>query len=271
MIDISIFHFYNKFRSSTILPAQNDGGSKMPKSIYETIYKDLKQKIENDVFAYQELLPSENTLIQTYHCSRNTLRRAVSRLVTDGYVQTMQGKGVRNIYQPAAQTAFTIGEIESFRESAMRNGHKPLTKVLLFTEFAINEKQALYTGFPAGTDIYYIQRLHYLDDMPLILNHNYFLKEAVPGLTAEIAEASIYQYLEQTLHMTIVNSKRIMTVEKMTQIDEKYLKMNAEDYNCMAVVSSQTYNSDGVMFEYTQSRHRPDYFRFYENAVRKSN
>lgn len=100
----------------------------MPKSIYEDIYKDLKQKIENDVFAYQELLPSENTLIQTYSCSRNTLRRAISRLVTDGYVQTMQGKGVRNIYQPVEQTAFTIGEIESFKESAARNGNQAYTK-----------------------------------------------------------------------------------------------------------------------------------------------
>lgn len=245
------------------------GERKMPKTIYETIYKDLKRKIEADVFAYQELLPFENTLIQTYHCSRNTLRRAVSRLVTDGYVQTMQGKGVRNIYQPIAQTSFTIGEIESFWESATRNGHDPLIKVLLFTEFAIDEKQAFYTGFPVGTDIYYIQRLHYLDGMPLILNHNYFLKEAIPNLTKEIAENSIYKYLEQILHMIIVNSKRVMTVEKMTQIDEKYLKMNTDDYNCMAVVSSQTYNSDGVMFEYTQSRHRPDYFRFYDNAVRK--
>lgn len=241
----------------------------MPKSIYEMIYRDLKQKIEGNVFAYQELLPSENTLIQTYHCSRNTLRRAVSRLVTDGYVQTMQGKGVRNIYQPIAQTAFTIGEIESFRESAARNGHHAMIKVLLFTEFAINEKQAAYTGFPAGADVYYLQRLHYLDAIPLILNHNYFLKAAVPGLTKEIAESSIYQYLEQTLHMTIVNSKRVMTVEKMTQIDEKYLMADVQDYNCMAVISSQTYNSDGVMFEYTQSRHRPDYFRFYDNAVRK--
>ncbi len=96
------------------------------------------------------------------------------------------------------------------------------------------------------------------------------MKAAATGLTKEIAENSIYQYLEDTLQMTIVNSKRIMTVEKMTQIDEKYLNMNAEDYNCMAVVSSQTYNSDGVMFEYTQSRHRPDYFRFYDNAVRRS-
>lgn len=241
----------------------------MPKSIYENIYKDLKQKIENNVYAYQEFLPSENTLIQTYNCSRNTIRRAIGRLVTDGYVQTMQGKGVRNIYEPVEQTAFTLGEIESFRESAQRNGNRSSTKVLLFTEIAINEKQAEYTGFPVDTEVYYIQRLHYLNDLPLILNHNYFLKAAVPGLTKEIAEDSVYQYLEQTLHMTIVNSKRIMTVEKMTQIDEKYLMMDSRDYNCMAVISSQTYNSDGIMFEYTQSRHRPDYFRFYDNAVRR--
>lgn len=241
----------------------------MPKSIYENIYKDLKQKIENDTYAYQELLPSENTLIRTYGCSRNTLRRAVNCLVTDGYVQTMQGKGVRNIYRPAEQTAFTIGEIESFRESAVRNGQHPSTQVLLFTELMINEKQADITGFPAGTEVYYIQRLHYLDGAPLILNHNYFLKDAVPGLSKEIAETSIYEYLEDTLHMTIVNSKRIMTVEKITEIDEKYLKLNVDDYNCLAVVSSYTYNSSGTMFEYTQSRHRPDHFRFYDNAVRK--
>lgn len=242
----------------------------MPKSIYETIYQDLKKKIEENTFAYQELLPSENTLIQKYDCSRNTLRRAVARLVTDGYVQTMQGKGVRNIYRPIDQTAFTIGEIESFKESAKRNGQHSSTRVLLFTELTITEKQAAVTGFPAKALVWYLQRLHYLDGLPLIINHNYFLQEAVPGLTKEIAEHSVYDYLENELHMTIVNSKRVMTVEKITEIDEKYLHLNTEDYNCMAVVSSQTYNSDGIMFEYTQSRHRPDYFRFYENAVRKN-
>ena len=241
----------------------------MPKAIYQTIYRDLKEKIEQNEFAYQELLPPEHQLTKKYDCSRNTLRRAISCLVTDGYVQTMQGKGVRNIYRPIEQTSFTIGEIESFRESAKRSGLTPRTRVLLFVELAVSERQASYTGFLPGTEVYYIQRLHYLDDLPLIINHNYFLKEAVPGLTKEIAENSIYDYLENTLHMTIVNSKRVMTVEKITEIDEKYLKLNVDDYNCMAVVSSQTYNSDGIMFEYTQSRHRPDYFRFYDNAVRR--
>ena len=38
----------------------------------------------------------------------------------------------------------------------------------------------------------------------------------------------------------------------------------------MAVITSRTYNGDGVMFEFTQSRHRPDYFSFQDNAIRKS-
>ena len=120
--------------------------------------------------------------------------------------------------------------------------------------------------FPAGSELYYLQRLHYLDGKALILNHNYFLKSIAQGLTPKIAEQSIYAYLEQVLHVAIVTSKRTMTVEKMTEIDGKYLDLG--DCNCLAVVSSQTYNGDGVMFEYTQSRHRPDYFCFRDNATR---
>ena len=194
----------------------------MPKSKYDSIYQDLKKKIESDTFSYQELLPPENTLIQLYDCSRNTVRRAIGKLVTDGYVQTIQGKGVRNIYRPVDQTAFTIGEIESFRESAARNGQIPRTEVVLFTEITANPALAKRSGFREGSELYYLQRLHYLDEKPLILNHNYFLKSTVPNLTPEIAENSIYNYLENELHMTIVNSKRIMTVEKVTEIDEKY-------------------------------------------------
>lgn len=240
----------------------------MPKAKYAEIYKDLKAKIENGEYEFQELLPSENHLILTYDCSRNTVRRAISALVTDGYVQTMQGKGVRVIFQPTLRTTFTIGGIESFRESAIRNHQTPRTRVLYFAELTADAKISGRTGFPVGSELYYVQRLHYLDGKALILNHNYFLKDVVRGLTKEIAENSIYDYIEQVLHVSIVTSKRIMTVEKMTEIDEKYLELH--DYNCLAVVSSHTYNSDGIMFEYTQSRHRPDHFRFQDNATRRT-
>lgn len=239
----------------------------MPKAKYDMIYRDLKEKIETEVFAYQELLPSEHTLVQTYDCSRNTIRRALSELTADGYVQPMHGKGVRNIFRPIEQTAYTVGGIESFQESSQRNHKTPDTQVLQFTELTADSKIAKRTGFEEGSALYYIQRLRSLDGKPLILDHNYFLKAMTPGLTPEIASHSIYEYLEQTLHLTIATSKRTLTVEKVTQVDETYLDL--KDYNCMAVITSQTFDDNGMQFEYTQSRHRPDYFRFQDVAVRK--
>lgn len=239
----------------------------MPKAKFEYIYKDLKEKIETGEYPYQELLPSENTMVAIYNCSRNTIRRAVSELAEKGYVQPLHGKGVRIIYQPVDQAAFVIGGIESFKESAIRNHRSRSTRVVQFTEITADARLSAKTGFPEGSELYYLQRVRYLDGKALILDINIFLKELIPGLTKEIAEDSVYEYLENVLGMSIVTSKRKMTVEHLTAADEKYLNLN--DYNCLAVITSQTFNSDGIMFEYTQSRHRPDYFCFQDTATRK--
>lgn len=239
----------------------------MPKAKYDLIYYDLKQKIENRTYPYQELLPSEHILSQAYHCSRNTVRRALAELTSDGYVQPMHGKGVRNIFQPVEQAAFTVGGIESFQESAIRNHKVPLTRVLQFSELRADMKISKKTGFAPGTPLYYIQRLRYLDGVPLILDHNYFHAELVKGLTPEIASHSVYAYLENDLGMVVSTSKRTMTVERMTQVDETYLDL--KDYTCLAVITNQTFDDNGIQFEYTQSRHRPDYFQFQDIAVRK--
>ena len=249
----------------------NKGRKAMPKSRYYDIYQDLKQKIENDEYRHLELLPSENMLTEQYDCSRNTLRRAVARLVSEGYVQTMQGKGVRNIWQPSDRTAFTIGEIESMAESARRNRQKVEKKVTLFEKIAVDEKLSAESLIPVGTEAFHIIRVNSLDGKPLIIDHNYFLSSACTGLSSEIAENSIYSYLENELGMTIVNSRRMMTVEKISDEDRLYLGDSLEDCPAMAVITSWTYNSEGVMFEYTISRHMGDHFRFQDNAVRKQN
>lgn len=198
----------------------------MPKSKFEQIYKDLKEKIESGDYAYQDLLPSENTMVSIYNCSRNTIRRALSELTEQGYVQPLHGKGVRIIYQPIDQAAFTIGGIESFKESAIRNHKKRHTEVIQFAEITADERLAAKTGFPVGSELYYLQRVRFLDGIALILDVNMFLKSLVPNLTKEIAENSIYEYIENDLGMSIVTSKRKMTVERATQIDEKYLQLN---------------------------------------------
>ena len=86
-------------------------------------------------------------------------------------------------------------------------------------------------------------------------------------LTPQIAASSIYDYIENTLGMQIITSKRRITVEHATARDEKLLDMGT--YGCVVVVVNQTFNAAGLLFEYTQSRHQPDYFCFQDIATRK--
>lgn len=239
----------------------------MPKAKYDEIYLDLKRAVENGTYSYGSLLPSENTLITQYGCSRNTVRRALAELGEDGCVQPIHGKGVRVIYQPSERASFTVGGIESFQETARRNRLNVVTKVVRFEETAVDQRMAERSGFPAGEKVYDIQRVRYLDGKPLILDYNLFLKSLVPGLTEEIAERSVYAYIEQELGMQIVTSKRTITVEHASAEDKRLLVLG--DYNCLAVVTGQTFNADGLLFEYTQSRHQPDYFSFHDTATRK--
>lgn len=238
----------------------------MAKSKYNEIYLTLKQRIESGEYPFRQLMPSENTLIQQFDCSRNTLRRALQELSAEGYVQSMQGRGVRVLWQPRPSSQFLFGGVESFTEACRRNGIRQRTEVLRFEERLADAALSGLTGMPEGAAVYYIERLRRMKGVPLILDHNYFLKEVAVGLTREIAAQSIYAYLEDRLGLQIKTTRRVITVEPVTEDDTAHLQMDG--CNCVAVVSSSTYNSDGILFEYTQSRHSPKHFEFHDVAQR---
>lgn len=233
----------------------------MPAQKYTHIYEDLKKKVESGQYMPQTCLPTEFELVDMYQCSRNTVRRAVAKLSEIGYVQSIHGKGVIVIYEGSrAAQEFPLENVESLKEVAARLHKSYATRVLYFTTFTIDDRLSRQTGFPKGEEAYYMQRVRYLDGEAVILDNNWFLCSVAGELTPEIAADSVYEYMETILGEKIVTSKRTLTVEKVTEIDEKYL--NLGDYNCMAVITSRTFNADGVQFEYTQSRHRPDQFEF---------
>lgn len=146
----------------------------MPKAKFEGICRSIKQKIEAQDYPYQSLLPAESELIQEYGCARNTLRRALADLTAAGYLQPIQGKGVRVIYQPVGKTTFIIGGIETFQETARRNHLHAVTKVTRFETVVADEKFARESGFAPGDELWAVERVRYLDGKALILDVNYF-------------------------------------------------------------------------------------------------
>lgn len=240
----------------------------MPKTKYDGIYQELQSRIFDGTYAYQQTIPSETMLTSEFGCSRNTVRRAIEMLSSEGFVQSVHGKGVIVIYDAEKHSIFSLNRIESFTEASVRNNLDYVTKVLLFSELETDERISRRTGFPVGCEIYYIQRLRIIDGSPLIIDHNYFRKDIVKGLTKEIAKGSIYAYIEGKLRIVITTTKRVIRVEPITEHDEKYLQLDG--CNCVAAINNSTYNSNGEMFEFTQSRHSPKYFEFHEISHRSS-
>ena len=236
------------------------------RTIYYDIYEDLRDKILEGTYAYQSFIPSESKLVEVYECSHNTLRKALSVLMLHGFVQPIRGKGVRVIYRPERRANFVLGDIETFSEAATRNGLNATTKVHVFERIVADQQLADLTGFLPGDKLYHLERTRVFDGVSLIRDKNFFLVSALPGLTPRIAERSVYAYAEEELGMRITTSNRTVTLDYVTAEDRAV--MDLLDFDLLAVVTNRTFNEQGIMFESTQSRHRPDYFTFHNTAVR---
>lgn len=81
----------------------------------------------------------------------------------------------------------------------------------------------------------------------------------------EIAQKSIYEY---GTGWGVLSTQKKDDSERMNQIDEKYLDMKG--YNCMAVVSSMTYNAQGIMFDLPSRATELDRFVFYDLLIGRS-
>ena len=70
----------------------------------------------------------------------------------------------------------------------------------------------------------------------------------------------------------VVQQGRFVNGKTASPLGEKLAAKRSDEgraYGCVAVVVNQTFNATGLLFEYTQSRHQPDYFCFQDIATRK--
>lgn len=61
--------------------------------LHKKVYEQLRKHIADGVYIEGDLLPSENELCNLHNATRPTVRKALDRLATEGYIFKQQGKG----------------------------------------------------------------------------------------------------------------------------------------------------------------------------------
>ncbi|CAM3901390.1 trehalose operon repressor [Alkalicoccus chagannorensis] len=231
---------------------------------YIQIYRDTADKIQQGVFPAGAKLPSEHELMETHETSRETIRKALHLLAQNGYIQKVQGKG--SIVLDARKFDFPVSGLVSFKELAGTLGdtHRTLVEKL---ELGVPD-DVIQTELQCAPDhqVWEVHRVREIDGEKIILDKDYFKQMFIDNLTEEICRHSIYDYIEHELHMSISFAKKEIVVVEPTDEDRQYLDLGGCQH--VVVVKNHVYFDDASLFQYTESRHRPDKFKFVDFARR---
>ena len=110
----------------------------MGKKKFVIIYETLKEAILSEELTYGERIPSEHDLVEYYEASRETVRKALNLLVSDGMIQKIRGKGSVVIYQNI--TEFPFADLMSFSEVKNDLQLQYQTKVIKFRQIKAGEE-----------------------------------------------------------------------------------------------------------------------------------
>ncbi|WP_404449803.1 trehalose operon repressor [Sutcliffiella horikoshii] len=233
----------------------------MKNNKYQAIYQQLVMKIEKQNFIPGEKLPSEHELMDLFTTSRETVRKALNQLAQNGYIQKVRGKG--SIVLARDKFDFPISGLVSFKELAKKMGRP--------WETVVHELETVVASSDLGSklgerELWKVVRSRKVDEESIILDKDYFIKSQVPYLDADICKDSIYDYLESKMGLQIAFADKEVTVEEATDEDRQLLDLNRLTH--VVVVKSIVHLDDASPFQYTESRHRLDKFRFVDFARR---
>ncbi|HEM5074306.1 TPA: GntR family transcriptional regulator [Streptococcus suis] len=234
-------------------------------SKYKKVYADIKEKIEQNIWQANQEMPTENELMEIYSYSKDTIRKALSLLEMDGYIQKRQGRNSIILDHNLVRKPF-VSELKTVSELNRSAHHQVQTELTnlyivqgqpeVMKELEVDEK----------TDLYRVSRVRTIDGERLEYEISYFDRRIVPYLSKEVAESSIYQYLEEELGLEISHSRREISFRFATE-EEKSL-LDLADYDMVVSVTSTTYLADGRPFQYGTISYRPDKVSFVSMAKR---
>lgn len=231
---------------------------------YEQLFKLIEQDILSEKYSVGEFLPSEQELAQYHKISRDTVRKALDKLQKEGLIQKFKGQGSKVIKHE--QINFPVSNLTSYQELVELHRMISKTHVISLEKLTVDKKLAQITGFPEYRLVWRIIRQRVVDQVASVLDIDYLDKELIPNISREIAEYSIYNYIENKLNLVIDYAKKEITIDHATNRDKILLDIANENH--VVSVKSQVYLANGQQFQFTDSRHKLDKFRFVDFAKR---
>ena len=219
-----------------------------------TKYKQIVSELEADLLSgkYNEvkILPREEELIEKYQVSRTTIRKAIAMLVNKGYVYQVQGSGIF-IREASLQDYVSLENLKGLTRDFPDK--KIESKLINLMVINADEDLAKQMKCDVGTDIYFLERLRYVNEEPFAVEYTYLNKNVIPYMSEEIAHRSIYSFIINDLKLSIGFADKIIYADKLDSESAQLLQLSENDPTL--VIENTVFLTNGTVFEVSKVIH----------------
>jgi GntR family transcriptional regulator len=212
-------------------------------------YFEIEQSLRERTAALQphSPLPSEAQLCDEFGVSRMTARAAVQRLVQDGLVYRVPGRGT---FVAASRANRSAGHILSFSDEMRRMGRVPSSRVIERRERRATDEEERRLG--AG-EVVVVRRVRLADGKPLALERAVFRADRVADvLDADLERESLFRTLVSA-GLVPTSGSAALAAEAATAEDARLLRVRKGAP--LLVERRLIHDQDGRPLEWTESRY----------------
>ena len=222
--------------------------------IYQQIKKTIEQRISNGDWAPGQKLPSENELVSALDVSRMTINRALRELTQQGLINRVHGLGsfVADIPRHAS-----LIELQDIALEVAGSGKHHKSKLMVLESRQASAEIARKMRVETGSRLYFLEAVHYQDELPIQLEARYVNPDLVPDFihqdftlktsTAYLLEQFRPDEMEHIVRAVIADG----STREMLKIgrDEPCLQLNRRTWINHQVVTQVTLTYPGNRYE----------------------
>lgn len=220
------------------------------------------EEIENYIMKNQlqphDRLPSERQFANMLGVNRITLREAIKRLENEHILYSQKGSGT---YVAPHKLRTSTGVNFSFHSYCNANGYKSSSKVLNLYQTTGTPFICEKLNIPAGSAIYVLKRVRYIDSNPAMLETTHIAESLCPGLHRfdfDTKHPSLFALLSNEYH--IYPHKTSYSLG-MTYADaDTSMHLHLEKGSPLFYFNVTTYTESRQIIEYCQTLKRMNYF-----------